>query len=129
MYTSWRGRELKSSMSGMAGRRPPQYTSWDIRATSNLWHGIRNGRQAKAAWQKRSHAALQPRAEVLRCKALSLPWQIQSFTCREIGYPGCSQVLASWIDKLAPVERRTSAAKSFSVGKKHGLATSIWTES
>ena len=57
-------------------------------------------------------------AEALRCKALSLPWQIQSFTHRELGYPGCSQVLVGWIDELAPVERKTAAARSFSVGKK-----------
>jgi hypothetical protein len=41
-------------MSGTAGRWVPHHASWDIRAASNLWHGIRNERQAKAAWQKRS---------------------------------------------------------------------------
>ena len=70
------------------------------------------------AWYKEWEAGKGSLAEALRCKALSLPRQIQSFTRREIGYPGCSQVLAGWIDELAPVECKTSVARSFSVGKR-----------
>ena len=39
------------------------------------------------AWYKEWEAGKGSLAEALRCKALSLPWQIQSFTHREIGYP------------------------------------------
>ena len=90
-----------------ARRWVPHHASWDIRVASNLWHGIRNGRQAKAAWQKRSavkhylsHGRYNP-SPTVRLATL-----------------GCSQVLAGWIDELAPVERKTSVARSFSVGKR-----------
>jgi hypothetical protein len=54
MYTFQERTRAKEFYVRYARRRAPHHASWDIRVASNLWHGIRNERQAKAAWQKRS---------------------------------------------------------------------------